>query len=124
MNSIIKFFHQLWNPHCPNCALELQESKFCNSCETMREQISQLNSQNLILLNRLVNPTPVTVVDKEEKVQPPLKTSQFIPYAVRRQMLEEQDRNEARILRENESKLDTNSKEQKEIEELEKKVGL
>ncbi len=91
-----------------------KEFKTCVSCETLLLELARLREDNVKLLDRLlekpVEPTiDLTPVDMTKTTR--------IPWRARQQMLEEQDRDKARLLR-NAPKPD------KEIEALEKELGV
>ena len=98
MNGIIKFFHQLRHPHCEHCTEELVTSKICDSCETLRVQLERANYDKNELLTRILELTAPKneVVEKRELV--PITQPRQIPWAVRRQMLEAEDRKKAQLL--------------------------
>lgn len=76
------------------------DEKPCASCEVLREQLSVVNIEKEKLLNLILEknkPVPEPQIDTEE-----LKpiTSKYVPWKVRREMLEAEDREKARVLRE------------------------
>ena len=89
------YFHKLFNPHCPHCKEELEYARVCLSCETLRAQLEISRIENKRLLDRILEkpqPEPVSV-----PMEPTRPVS--VPWNVRRQMLEAEDREKARILR-------------------------
>jgi len=85
----------------------------CETCEILRFQLEESNRERKDLLHRLLDkeePKPPQIADEEMKPIP----SQFVPWRVRQQMLEAEDRQKARLL---------NDK-AKEIADLEKEVGI
>ena len=85
----------------------------CESCEILRMQLAESNAERKELLHRLL--------DKDKPEPPPLEseapqsiTPNFVPWRVRQQMLEQEDRQRAKLTREREL----------EIEKLEKEVGI
>jgi len=91
------WFHRLFNPHCPHCLDEMKESKVCASCETLKEQLESITHEKNKLLDRLLAPPVVeTVVQPVREVTKPVN----VPWTVRRQMLEKEDREKARLMRE------------------------
>lgn len=94
-----------------------QENKICASCETLKLQLEIANYEKQQLLNRLLAP-PVT----EERPVAPEPTTVLrprnVPWAVRRQMLEREDRIKAATLR-NAAKPDSVA-----TEELEKELNV
>jgi hypothetical protein len=91
------WFHKFFNPHCPHCLDEVKESKVCLSCETLKQQLERANYENQRLLDKLVFTEP-----KVEVPQKPVDISapKNIPWNVRRQMLEIEDREKAKLIRE------------------------
>jgi len=90
------WFHKLFNPHCPSCIEQKHEDSICQSCETLKMMLEQSNYEKKQLLDKLLNPVlPVnpTLVEYEP-IQP-----KNIPWTVRRQMLEAEDRKKAELLR-------------------------
>ena len=91
------WFHRFLNPHCEHCHDEREESKVCKSCEVLKEQLASVTHQNKQLMDRLLNP-PVQI----ESSKPPIEITppRNIPWNVRRQMLEAEDREKAKLMRE------------------------
>lgn len=85
----------------------------CATCEVLREQLTKSERERSELLHKLLDkdkPEPLPVEKEEMKpIQP-----QFIPWRVRQQMLEAEDRKKAELMR---------GKAQ-EIAELEKELGV
>lgn len=77
-----------------------REARFCESCETLKTQLSIANEEKKDLLDRLLNPirteTEQTVDTRELK---PIQTRD-VAWRVRRQMLEQEDRIKAGLVRE------------------------
>ena|SRR5215467_6719360 len=114
---IVHAIHHLFNPHCPECAHERE----CKNCQIFRDLFESERFEKNKLLQALINKnTPVEVPEvitnkSIEPIQP-----KHIPWAVRRQMLEAEDRQKAKILRE--QKLEQKSIQS--IEELEEELGI
>jgi hypothetical protein len=103
---MFKWLHRLWNPHCAECAQDKLDATLCISCETLRQQLEFSNREREKLLEALLeksNPKPVAELPKEE-FKPPSKT---IPWKVKKQMLESEDRELAKVLRNKEIELKT-----------------
>jgi hypothetical protein len=85
------------------------ESKVCESCEVLKMQLSLVQQEKEKLLNLIVDkhqPEPVQVIrETPEPIRP-----KHTPWAVKKQMLEQESRETARILA------------QKKIEELEQQI--
>lgn len=85
----------------------------CEACEILREQLHRSEVERNELLHRLLDrdkPEPLSTEKEEFK---PI-TPQYVPWRVRQQMLEAEDRKAAVTLRNRE----------KEIAELEKELGV
>jgi len=67
----------------------------CNSCETLRNQLDVVNFEKKQLLDRLLNPIQL---EKSEPVEYEPIPNKNIPWNVRRQMLEAEDREKKRLL--------------------------
>jgi hypothetical protein len=96
--------------------LEFQERRrVCQSCETLKYEIERLRAENSTLLNHVLQkPEPVP----ERTMAPqPLTIPKRVPWAVKRQMLEAEDREKARILRQA-------PKPDAELEELEREMDI
>ena len=105
---MIKFIHHILNPHCSECL----EERVCQSCETLRRQLEIANHNNELLMNRLFPKEESTNKEPVEITHP--KT---LSWAVRKQMLEREDRERARIMKE----IPTPSES---VESLEKDLGV
>lgn len=86
------WIHRLFNPHCPSCHDEM----ICNSCELLKGQLEVANHEKNRLLDRLLEKPAVDIPAPPMEVTRPHN----IPWAVRRQMLESEDREKARLMRE------------------------
>lgn len=95
---MFKWLHRLFNPHCPDCMSESQDSRICPTCEVLKSQIESLRYEKNQLLNKLLNPTePVETKSYEEEVK--IQIPRTTPWHVRRQMLEAEDRKAAQLMR-------------------------
>lgn len=85
----------------------------CDTCEVLRSQLDESNRERRELLSRLLDRDKVepSLIEKEEPkaIQP-----QFTPWRVRQQMLEAEDRQKAKLMKER----------TEEIEKLEKELGV
>lgn len=75
--------------------LTIKADKVCQSCETLRAQLAVLQHNNEMLMNTLFKKPEVPAEIKHEITVP--KT---VPWNVRKQMLEREDRERARLMRE------------------------
>jgi hypothetical protein len=94
--------------------------RICESCETLRSQLATVNHEKQLLLSRVMDRPEKeierTVAPPMQHLKPPIHT----PWRVKQQMLEANDREKARALR-NAPKPDI--VELKEMEEFEKEVA-
>jgi len=107
----MKFFHHLLNPHCEQCIqdnLELRErnreDKICHSCETLRHQLEVSNLERQKLIDSILN--------KQPQVEQRIDTSNLkpimprvVPWHVKQQMLEEESRKAASVLKERQEEI-------------------
>lgn len=113
-NWLDEFFQTIHNSRLRKARL-LQESqeKRCESCETLRIQLERSNIEKEKLLNKLFEkPEPVRD-DPPVNITPPRQ----IPWTVRRQMLEAEDREKARLMREA-------AKPDNDVKDLERELGI
>ena len=91
------WIHQLLNPHCEHCHDERESAKVCQSCETLKGQLENVNFEKDKLLARILErPNVETSTQPERTITVPTGN---IPWAVRRQMLEREDRERAKLMR-------------------------
>jgi len=90
------------------------EPVVCPVCEVLRTQLDESNRERRELLNRALSPSQVESLpsEKTEELKPIGNT--FIPWRVRQQMLEAEDRKKFQLMQEKE----------KEIADLEKELDL
>lgn len=92
------------------------ETKVCDSCEILKLQLSIMNQNNKELMNRILEkPEPESKPDVESFV--PINKHE-VPFRVRREILEREDRAKAKSLK-LAAKPDSSQ-----IEELEKELGI
>ena len=87
----------------------------CTTCEVLREQLANSESERRSLLAKLLEknqPEPLPAPKEEEELTP--IRPQFVPWRVRQQMLEAEDRRQAELLR----------RSKQNVEKLEKEVGV
>lgn len=116
------WLHHLFNPHCPICLDNAKDDKVCQSCEILKHQLELANLQIDKLVNKITE-KPEVVVRNDS---PPIMTKpKMIPWAVRRQMLEAEDRAKATAMR-NAGQPDINetTTEKEDVAELEKELNL
>jgi hypothetical protein len=97
--------------------LNKEIEKPCDSCETLKEQLSIANHEREKLLARIMEkPEPIPNVPLA-----PVTMPRMVPWNVRRQMLEAEDRARAKAIKEA-AKADTPEINKKSVEELEKEM--
>lgn len=115
--SFSTWIHHLFNPHCPECASLAEEQKICQSCETLKMQLSIANIEKRQMLDSILSQARAGDTEAEmkpvnyEELKPKIMT-----WNVRKNMLEAEDRKTAQILAER--------KKNESIDKLEKEVGL
>ena len=117
---MINFFHRLFNPHCEHCKEEQQENRVCSSCETLREQLRIANHTNEQLISRLLEKP--TVEATQQRAPQMASKPTMVPWNVRRQMLEQEDRAKA-VAMKNAAQPNPEGPVQT-IAEIEKELGL
>jgi len=90
------------------------EKELCASCETLRLQLEIANYEKRQMLDTILSFTkpPEIRLPETKEIEPVIPKA--VPWAVRRQMLEAEDKERARIMKQK----------QEEIAELEKQVGV
>jgi hypothetical protein len=104
---MIKWLHHLFNPHCPECKEE--KELHCKSCEVLQIQLERTQSQLNQILQMMIQPRVTETVPVEE-IQP-IRQSRYVPFSVKKQMLEAESRKQAELMKEK-------------IKEVEESVGL
>lgn len=90
----------------------------CECCEALRESLTLERARNNeLMLIVLPSRDPIPVI-KESDVPIESQSTKFIPWKVRREMLEREDREKAKLMRQ------FKSSDSVSIEELEKEVGI
>jgi hypothetical protein len=112
---MFKFIHHLLNPHCPDCLAERASEKICQSCETLRYEVDRLRADNERLLNRLLEKPESNTERSEAPI--PLTVPRSMPWKVRQQMLEAEDRKAAQLRKQAPKPSD-------DTEELERELGV
>jgi len=93
------WLHRLLSPHCPDCQLAAMENKVCQSCETLKMQLSIANIEKKQLLESILSLTrPAEIQPPSTQVNPKDAVPKMMTWNVRRQMLEAEDRRTAQIL--------------------------
>lgn len=109
---MINWLHHFFNPHCPDCLAEAH----CKSCDVLRELLEAERYNNKQLLASLleqVNPKPIAQTEEGE-IRLPLNYN--IPWRVRQQMLEQEDRKKAQLIAEKQKEEIENKKSTEQLE--------
>jgi len=120
------WFHKLLNPHCEHCADELIDKEFCSSCETLRAENARLIRYNEKLLDSLLtkNSPELEIKSDIKDIQP--IGPKYIPWRLKKQLLETESRNAADILKRKMEEIQLSKTDDihvvEGIEELEKEV--
>lgn len=86
-----------WRRDQTELTKEVKEVEVCESCETLREQLALANAREQKLMDRIME-KPEKPVDTPHVAGPPL-LPRHIPWKVRQQALETEDRVKAQRLR-------------------------
>lgn len=89
------WLHHLLNPHCPECREEREDTRICQSCETLKSQLEIANLEKQKLLDRLLEKPQPEIPREPVQVTRPV----HVPWNVRRQMLEAEDRRKAQLMK-------------------------
>lgn len=127
---LVEFFHRLWNPHCAHCEekdrllmerdLEKNElNKICSTCEVLKQQLDASNAERHRLIETITRVPEVPVEREPVKMSMP----KHLPWEVRRRMLEKEDREKARLMREAPKPSDVDPVSDKETELLEQEIA-
>ena len=110
---MLSFIHKLLNPHCEHCAAErrekleaerlarveareeIRDNSVCPSCETYKRQLEIRNHEYELLLNRLLEKPELPQLQEAPAIS---SKPRMVPWAVRRQMLEAEDRKKAQLM--------------------------
>jgi hypothetical protein len=93
----------------------------CQTCEILRERLDESNRERRELLHRLLDrdrPEPPSTSTEEHVPLP----SNFTPWRVRQQMLEQEDRQRAKLIKEKAVEMRNAHSEQ--IDKLEEELGV
>lgn len=114
----MKWLHKLLHPHCPDCRDEKDRERYNPIEDFLKGEISRLQIENRMLLERLLG----TNIKEEEATEPkifnPIPMSHTRSWSVKAQMLEQEDRAKNKLMNEEREKNKTK------INELEKELGI
>jgi hypothetical protein len=89
----MNWFHKFLNPHCPDC----KDDQINIAIETLRSELAAERYNNQLLINALIPKTPEVVETRRE--QPIEINNRNLPWRVKQQMLEAEDRAKAQTSR-------------------------
>lgn len=75
-----------------------KQPKHCESCDTLKMQLSIANDNNKQLLDRLLT-KPVEIQSVSDSELKPVQPNRHLNWRTRQQMLEAEDREQARLLK-------------------------
>lgn len=101
MNKIVKFFHELRNPHCEHCIAEYEDSKYNGEIATLKMENARLIRDNERLLNIILEKPVEKVIEPADprELKPIITPGSSRLWSVQRRMLEEKDRKDAQLLK-------------------------
>lgn len=76
-----------------------KELRVCESCETLRRQLEIVNLEKERLLNRLLQGPNLEPRIKEDGIEAKVILPKVVPWNVRRQMMEHEDREKAKLMK-------------------------
>lgn len=118
--SIVNWLHHIFNPHCPHC----KEDKQCMNCDLLRQLLAEERFEKNRLL-AIIAPSPSTDIGRTEPAPAiPIKQPNFVPWRIRQQMLEADDRRKAQIVADKEKEIKETSLKIESIEDIEKELGI
>lgn len=117
---MVNFFHKLFNPHCPDCKADAIESNTNIAIEVLKSELAAARYDNKFLMNALLPKQEQTINYEQPKIE--INKTQM-PWKVRQQMLEAEDRALAQTNRRiKEEKENAEKASAKSTEELEKEL--
>lgn len=97
-NDFKNWLHHLFNPHCEICKVEREDKAICKTCEVLQHQLELANHNLKIVLQQALSiPEPEAQRDTSELR--PIRTMN-VPWRVRKEALEELDRQRAKAAKE------------------------
>jgi len=90
---MLNWLHHLINPHCPHCI----EERVCKACEILQYEVERLRADNQKLLDRVLN-VPSVPPERDEAPEPKAIRPRATTWAIRKQMLEAEDREKLKLL--------------------------
>lgn len=97
-NDFKQWLHHLLDPHCDVCKAEKAEKEHCKTCEVLEHQLNLANHNLKVVLQQALSiPEPQAPIDTSE--MKPIRTMN-VPWRVRKEALEELDRQRAKTAKE------------------------
>lgn len=118
----MNWFHRFFNPHCSHCHVEKLESKECRSCETLQQLLNQALHREQQLLDLIIEknkPVPEIVTEQKIEIAP-----RAIPWRQQRALLEQEDRQQALLLKQQKAETKIQPVSQMSIEKLEEQLNV
>jgi len=100
---LVNWWHHVTNPHCAICSDEQHEQRQCKNCDTLRGLLESEKFEKKELLNYLLVPKTEARISEPITQQPVMPRS--VPWKVRAQMLEAEDRKTAQIMRDKQNEM-------------------
>lgn len=115
------WWHRFWNPHCSHC-------NPCVSCEYLKIQIEKLQLKNDELLQGILKGMTNETKPLLAEIPPELVKPKFVPWRVRRQMLEQEDAKAAQVMKQKITEINQTDKlappDDPDVIALEKELGV
>lgn len=98
LEQIKLWFIHLFDVHCSDCEIDKEKKKACPNCEYLKQQLEFERAEKRKLLDYVLAEEKVVVQGDipagfvEKKNEPEVIRGKHIPWPVKRQMLEEEDR--------------------------------
>jgi len=77
---------------------EFSEPKICESCEVLKMELAHLHQDNQRLLDKILTP-PTAPIERTGDNVTPILPRRGVPWNARKQMLEENDRHKAKLMK-------------------------
>lgn len=102
MKKLFDWIHHLLNPHCPECEAdredEWQKKHTCQNCESLLLIIEKQRTDYQNLVEKVMR-APEQVDNRPEHEVQPQPITRFVPWHLRRQMMELEDKKKASELK-------------------------
>jgi hypothetical protein len=77
---------------------EFSEPKICEGCEVLKVELAHLHQDNQRLLDKILTP-PTAPIERTGDNVTPILPRRGVPWNARKQMLEENDRHKAKLMK-------------------------